>query len=984
MHVPLVPTKQAPTALLPQPHAGSNTPAPSGISAGASSNPQYDEQLGMTFTQSFTSMLYNITAIEQTDSSSGVGPGYFLNGLTDAGYWYQVSVSYNWPYTNGGYASGFHMGFEVYNSSGDSVFPSAGGGGLLTFSGPVNDGDTVTLNLYLTNSSSVTMLAVDQNTGASASESYSAEGATEFVGLPSSPGNSNGFFTGLMTEWYHPSPYYGDEQSVSYSSSIALSSAWMWIDEYSPPCCSNEQFSASTPSPVSYTSDPTLLQPFTSNGATEYSDAYQFVTGTTASQISFTLSYAVQGDGAGYSAPIFTYVSNGVTRTATLGTSPTVFEVDPGTSWSVTNPLAGSNPTERWETGQTTHGTASSSQTIDFVYYDQYLATVSFNVADGGSSYTAPVFSCTKLGVRSTFNVTTAPANIWVESGCHYSFTNPLPGSGPSERWESSNATGTILKAINLDPHYYNQFIQTLSYSVIGGGSPSATRFNGTAFGVTTEVTLSSSPSSVWLDSGSMLNVPNLLPPSDNHERWVINLTLPIVTNSANSENLQYQHQYFVEIESATAGGGTVSPASQWADSGSSITLSASPSSGWKFNVWNGTGSSSYSGKSNTPGMAVNGPVNETAVFYPGLTLSVAAGGSVTYSYGAIVGHVSSGDHVIYVPPGTNITLDASPSSFLYSFGGWSISRISSKPLIGVVVNAPTSSVASFSYNLLTIGVLVAVLIAIVGVVVLYRSRSARKNTRESRLPSSSGDQDLDDWVIPHRSISRRTIAAIIGIVAVLIIGSLVVLFPSTFLPGSGPAPVWHPFGGVFSSSGELASEDCSLGNLQPILGGTNAQKLTPQSTVSCSYVGQNYQGVIGTDCNLTPTGPIPSINGTQIPYDGCVLSYAPLNYIFSGLFNLTAKATSASLTVYSNQAVLANITTTAAWKNYHCSMTSDNRTRTNGPMSCYYLGVPYSAAAGVVTVCEFRTPIQVNGVAIPQGACMLQRSETVAGSLTP
>jgi len=74
---------------------------------------------------------------------------------------------------------------------------------------------------------------------------------------------------------------------------------------------------------------------------------------------------------------------------------------------------------------------------------------------------------------------------------------------------------------------------------------------------------------------------------------------------------------------------------------------------------------------------------------------------------------------------------------------------------------------------------------------------------------------------------------------------------------------------------------------------------------------------------------------------------------------------------------VVANITTTASWKNYRCSMTSDNKTKTIEPLSCYYLGVPYTTA-DVVTVCEFQTPIQVNGVAIPQGACMLQRSETL------
>jgi hypothetical protein len=259
--------------------------------------------------------------------------------------------------------------------------------------------------------------------------------------------------------------------------------------------------------------------------------------------------------------------------------------------------------------------------------------------------------------------------------------------------------------------------------------------------------------------------------------------------------------------------------------------------------------------------------------------------------------------------------------------------------------------------------------------------RVSTSNTHFSRLrpqlASGPGEKGPDEWIIPHRSISRRTIAIAVGITIVLIIGGLVVLLPSTFLGEFGPAPVWHSFGGVFSSSGELVSEDCSVGNTQPILGGINGvQKIVPQSTVSCSYHGENYQGVIGTDCNLTPTGPIPSVNGALIPYDGCVLSYAPLYYQFAGLFNLTAKATNASLVVYSNQAVLANITTTAAWKSYHCSMTSDNKIKTNGPMLCFYLGIPYSTT-DPTTVCYFRAPIQVNGVAIPQGACMLQRSET-------
>jgi hypothetical protein len=37
-----------------------------------------------------------VTAVAQTDASSGYGPAYLLNGLTDKGYWYQVGLAWNW------------------------------------------------------------------------------------------------------------------------------------------------------------------------------------------------------------------------------------------------------------------------------------------------------------------------------------------------------------------------------------------------------------------------------------------------------------------------------------------------------------------------------------------------------------------------------------------------------------------------------------------------------------------------------------------------------------------------------------------------------------------------------------------------------------------------------------------------------------------------------------------------------------------------
>jgi hypothetical protein len=80
-----------------------------------SSSDPYNEQLGISFTQNFTSLAYTVTAVEQS-GTDGYGPAYLLNGLSNTGYWYQVGLSYNWsPLSFGGLPSvGFKFVYEVF------------------------------------------------------------------------------------------------------------------------------------------------------------------------------------------------------------------------------------------------------------------------------------------------------------------------------------------------------------------------------------------------------------------------------------------------------------------------------------------------------------------------------------------------------------------------------------------------------------------------------------------------------------------------------------------------------------------------------------------------------------------------------------------------------------------------------------------------------------------------------------------------------
>jgi uncharacterized membrane protein len=236
-------------------------------------------------------MAYNVTPVAQTDFS-GYGPAYLLNGYTNTGYWVQVGVSWNWQPFFGYSPNQFQASYEIFSPNGTSIFPTSGGTGLINMPIPINEGDKILLSLYF-NTTDVIMYVKDWNTGASAWAWYPKNGATEFVGNLSSS-ETNGFFTGLMTEWYHAQAWYQNEQTVTYSPyGQAPDQAWIWSDEfYCPdyPSCNNRQvlFVNQTQYPVVpyksyYVTAHNATDELTSNG--------DFVTGATPPQKFNVIAY---------------------------------------------------------------------------------------------------------------------------------------------------------------------------------------------------------------------------------------------------------------------------------------------------------------------------------------------------------------------------------------------------------------------------------------------------------------------------------------------------------------------------------------------------------------------------------------------------------------------------------------------------------------------------------------------------------------------
>jgi len=168
----------------------------------------YDEQLFLVEGGDAANLTVGLGAVAQADAN-GYGPAYLLNGITSAGYWYQVGLSYDWP-CGAGYAAGFHYFAEVWAPDGR---PAAGPTNLPL---AVDPGDNVTLSLGV-HGSDVAMTARDLANGVSVSTGFSSAGASGFLGGLSVDAAHPGWFSGIMTEWYHVQAYYGGEDQVTYT-----------------------------------------------------------------------------------------------------------------------------------------------------------------------------------------------------------------------------------------------------------------------------------------------------------------------------------------------------------------------------------------------------------------------------------------------------------------------------------------------------------------------------------------------------------------------------------------------------------------------------------------------------------------------------------------------------------------------------------------------------------------------------------------------
>lgn len=150
---------------------------------------------------------------------------------------------------------------------------------------------------------------------------------------------------------------------------------------------------------------------------------------------------------------------------------------------------------------------------------------------------------------------------------------------------------------------------------------------------------------------------------------------------TATTYTATFSTQYQLTMAAGT--GGTVSPATGYFNPGQTVSISATPSSGYTFAAWTGSGSGSYTGATNSTTVTMNAPITETAAFtliptLPGPPLNVVAfAGNHTASV-SFSPPLSDGGSAI-----TSYRVTASP-------GGATISGASSPLVVTGLINDTT------------------------------------------------------------------------------------------------------------------------------------------------------------------------------------------------------------------------------------------------------------------------------------------------------
>ena len=227
--------------------------------------------------------------------------------------------------------------------------------------------------------------------------------------------------------------------------------------------------------------------------------------------------------------------------------------MDSGSSWSVTNPLAGSSSNERWITTQPVQGLASSAQTISLSYTHQFLITVGSNPAGAGSSVpsgsswymaSSPISISAQANSPNFFTDWSSTPSTSVSFGNNQSSPTTAMISGPG----TINANfAQILVSLSADSGSATQGASVSLVATIQGESGSQATLSVSGLPGSSNATFSSS-NPVTLNSPGITDSLNISVPLSTQPG-----TYPLTITAANSGGDSNSAGYSLTVRKAVA-----------------------------------------------------------------------------------------------------------------------------------------------------------------------------------------------------------------------------------------------------------------------------------------------------------------------------------------------------------------------------------------------------------------------------------------------
>ena len=218
---------------------------------------------------------------------------------------------------------------------------------------------------------------------------------------------------------------------------------------------------------------------------------------------------------------------------------------------------------------------------------------------------------------------TVSPASAWKNSGTSVSIkATPTSNSLVSYTFDAWTGTGTgsysgtnnpALITMNGPITEIASFTQN-PVQVIVQTNPAGERFTVDGSTYSTKQTFSWQP-------GSSHTLGASSPQSGGTgiqyvwKSWSDNGTVShtVATTANKTYTANFTTQYYLTM--SAGGGGKVSPSSGWKNSGAGVSITATPTTGYLFGDWTGSGTGSYTGSANPASIMMGGPITETAAF---------------------------------------------------------------------------------------------------------------------------------------------------------------------------------------------------------------------------------------------------------------------------------------------------------------------------------------------------------------------------------